>query len=135
MATKRISREIKQLKKDLKYHRNFISFLEIHDDNILKWKCKYRNGHKVKILFHEDYPFEPPLIKTDLTCDQIDPTSWSPAATGMMVLAAVHQQIQPEIEQRKKRWMGLLMAMPMMMLWRKRATERLYHPSRMDFSI
>ena len=37
--------------------------------------------------------------------------------------------------ERKKVHMGLLRTMPMMMLWRKRATERLYHPSRMNFGV
>ena len=33
----------------------------------------------------------------------------------------------------KQRW-GILRTAPMLMLWRKRATERLYHPSRIDFA-
>ena len=36
---------------------------------------------------------------------------------------------------RRIRMMGLFRCVPMLMLWRKRATERLYHPSRIDFSI
>lgn len=41
---------------------------------------------------------------------------------------------KPYLKLRMSRFIGLIRTIPMMMLWRKRATERLYHPSRIDFS-
>jgi hypothetical protein len=35
--------------------------------------------------------------------------------------------------QRQKRINGLIRCVPMLMLWRKRATEAVFHPSRIDF--
>ena len=37
------------------------------------------------------------------------------------------------VHSRAARLMGMLRAAPMMLLWHKRAVERLYHPSRMQF--
>lgn len=50
------------------------------------------------------------------------------------VLIKTREMFDRIIEERKKAYMGLLRTMPMMMLWRKRATERLYHPSKIDFA-
>ena len=87
------------------------------------------------------YPFEPPELyvmrlgrrwdvsKIDWECGfkferLLDQCIFNIMESPSGMMAHVRQ---------KQRW-GILRTAPMLMLWRKRATERLYHPSRIDFA-
>ena len=90
---------------------------------------------------YTSYPFEPPemyvmrlgrrwdMTKIDWHCGfkfkyLLDQCIFNIMHSPSGMMAHVRQ---------KQRW-GILRTAPMLMLWRKRATERLYHPSRIDFT-
>lgn len=133
MAHVRVSRELRKLTQNFNDYTYYIRNISTDGTNIMKWNCTYQTGHEISLEFDKEYPFNPPSIHMDGICDKVDERAWTPATTGVAILISIYHS--SELEQRRKRWAGLLRTMPMMMLWRKRATERLYHPSRMDFSV
>ena len=111
----------------------FLRSLKTDDDDYTRWNVVYATGHELQLTFTHAYPHEPPIIDfDDAICIDIHHGDWSPVMTGMDIILSIY--VNMELEQRKLRWVGLLRCIPMLMLWRKRATERLYHPSRIDFT-
>lgn len=56
-------------------------------------------------------------------------------AKDMIVGKDMYDLVMESFRTRKNRFIGLLRCLPVLLLRRKQATERLYHPSRMNFDI
>jgi len=90
---------------------------------------------------HRDYPFDAPelyvmrmgrrwnITKIDWVCGY----KFS-YLLKQCIFNIMHSPSGMMAHVRKKQRWGILRTAPMLMLWRKRATERLYHPSRIDFA-
>jgi len=128
----RVLRELRKIQ--FQFHQfDFLHSLRTDGSNVNIWYIKYTSGHNLKLTFTDWYPHEPPIIDfDDDICMDLWDIDWSPTMSGMDVALSIY--INADLRQRKLRLMGLLRCIPMMMLWRKRATERIYHPSRIDFS-
>ena len=102
-----------------------------------RWEVTLVNGVCVTVDFVHNFPFRSPSINFTNFIDNHHLSKcrveygWEvAAAVGSML---VNAYAETEVVLVPKRRMGLLRCAPMLMLWRKRATERLYHPSRIDF--
>ena len=88
------------------------------------------------------YPFEPPelYVLRDKRRWDVTKIDWTCGYTlkyllDQCIFNIMHSPSGMMAHVRQKRlWWGIFRTAPMLMLWRKRATERLYHPSRIDFA-
>jgi hypothetical protein len=133
------SRIMKEFRDCQTAYPDIVSSLEM--DSSTEWTVTLTNGVHLKLTMGRDFPFLCPLVRFvnfhDLhglvrcECEG----SWYAGSRISKLLVIVHMRTEAIFEPRrtKLRLMGLLRCAPMLMLWRKRATERLYHPSRIDF--
>ena len=110
-----------------------IEFIE----GVHKWMIPFSNGVHVVLSMPKDYPFEHPRIKfinfrdDNNAIKSLCESDWYCAKRLDQIIHTLHTEMEKVRIVRAGR--GILLCAPMMMLWRKRATERLYHPSRIDF--
>jgi len=104
--------------------------------NIQRWNCTLRCGYKFSIdVTNQSYPFHVPRLENvpeHVICGFAN--GWTPATTMLGIITTVYHETGSYDRTRKRIIMGLLRTIPMMMLWRKRATEAVFHPSRIDFA-
>ena len=104
---------------------------------IYKWMVVLTNGIHVVLTMGRDFPFKSPSIKfidfrdvgnaIKFSCEN----EWS---CGMRIDSLIRELYRATESVRMVRaGRGILLCVPMLMLWRKRAAESLYHPSRIDF--
>lgn len=105
-------------------------------ENMQLWECTLRGGYQFSIdVRYQSYPFHIPRLRG--VPEQVECSigeDWTPAVKMIGIIASVYHESKSHERVRKRIIMGLLRTIPMMMLWRKRATERVFHPSRMDFT-
>ena len=137
MAQRRILSEIRSIQTA---YTDIVRDVEVINDSSTKWLVTLINGVNLTLTFHCDHPFHPPNIEFNNYDEPVEiikcmtKNSWSPAMESGKLMVLVHSLTERVLApQRALRLMGILRCAPMMMLWRKRATERLYHPSRIDF--
>lgn len=130
----RILKELKECKTD---HHSIVSDLELINDSSKEWMVTLTNGVKLELSIGRNFPFQSPFVKF-VNFDDIHglmgcecESCWYSCSRISKLLVIVH--MKTEARRTRLCLRGILRAAPMMMLWRKRATERLYHPSRIDF--
>lgn len=130
-AFERLIREIVHLTIRYKSITPYHYQLLIDYDNWIWANIDFTNIH---------YPFEPPQIYVIRDGKRWDVTKidWLPTYNLRdLITDAKFNILQSPSGMmgtiRKKCMWGMFRCAPMLMLWRKRATERLYHPSRIDF--
>ena len=105
---------------------------------IYKWMVVLANGVYVVLTMGRDFPFVGPSINFINFRDDGDAikTSCENDWHCARLLSAVVEElnVQTDSVRMVRAGRGILLCAPMFMLWRKRATERLYHPSRIDFA-
>jgi len=102
-----------------------------------KWMVSFNNGVHVVLSMPRDYPFDRPRVKfinfrdDNNAIKSLCESDWYCAKRLDIIIQTLHAEMEKVRVIRAGR--GILLCAPMMMLWRKRATERLYHPSKIDF--
>jgi len=106
----------------------------VHLDELIEW---YDAGKEMYGLPHEHtayYDVRPAVARLRKSLDyiemNIDNARHYKSKFRAEVNAERAEKLAHRRQQRNLRW-GLLRAAPMLMLWRKRATERVYHPDNM----
>jgi len=130
----RVGRELVQCRLN---HPSVVRRVKTRHGNLFKWKVTLVNGVVLSLTFGKSFPFEAPRISflnfSDphglIACECEAP--WGCGVRVPTYLTAVYAHTETILY--PKRLMGILRCAPMLMLWRKRATERLFHPSRIDF--
>jgi len=132
----------KEIEKCNNAYSEVVHAIELVDDNSTKWRVHLTNGIQLELFIPAGFPFRSPkvnllnfddhhgLIKSE--CEE----AWHTASPIGNMLHELYMIVERVMERKRmiKRGRGLLRSVPMMMLWRKRATERLYHPSKIDFA-
>jgi len=135
----RIVKELKECNTD---YNDIVFDLELINDLSTEWMVTLTNGVQLELSISHHFPFYCPFVKLVnfddphglIACEC--ESSWHCGSRISKLLVIVYMKTQAIFEARRRRLclMGLLRTIPMMMLWRKRATERVYHPSRIDFA-
>ena len=136
----RIVKELAYCKYD---YPHTVKRVKAGNDNCTRWEVTLINGVKLELFLGLKFPFYCPFIKFKNFDDQYaiircecEHEWFSCGRIGKNLLKGVYTKTQAVFEKKRAKLchMGLLRTIPMMMLWRKRATERVYHPSRIDFA-
>lgn len=105
------------------------------------WSIAFSNGVNARLFITWGFPYYYPQVKFynfEDPGDAVKTLCEEPIAAGDMerIIETMYFETHTALARRKRILIGkgILRCAPMLMLWRKRATERLYHPSRIDFA-
>jgi len=134
-------RIMKELEHCVHGYRDVVRNVTTSDDSLYQWSVELMNGVKLNMFISSEFPFRTPIIQFKNFHDHHGlikcqcEASWCTATPIGKFFVTVYSLTEASLEEtrRQKRMRGLLRTVPFMLLWRKRAIERLYHPSRIDF--
>jgi len=136
--SKRIAKELDQC---VQCYTDVVRDVKVPSDAVHRWSVKLVNGVKLELFIGGGFPFTAPVLQFKNFYDHHGlikcqcESAWTTASRVGKFLVNVYTLTETVFEEKRRRlrFMGLLRTVPLMLLWRKRATERLYHPSMIDF--